>query len=189
MMKNGNWEPLTSEEDEDRIEETVAFGGGYRKITRWRKNNQIARDEYFDEQGQLHRESGPARVSYFGCSGSPAHVDYFWHGLPHRIDGPAQQCWWSNGVLDEEAWYVDGMRHREGNKPALIRMDMSGKYAECEEYYIKGRLHRSDGPAAIERDCRCNISNKRYEIIESVKYYHHGLKQSDLADDPDLTPS
>lgn len=189
MRENGNWEPLTSEEDEDRIEETIKIDGGYCKVARWRKNNIIASEEYFDKQGQRHREDGPASVNYYGHSGTLAHTDYFWHGLLHRVDGPAEQNWWSSGMLDEEAWYVDGVRHREGKKPALTRMDMSGDFVECEEYYVKGRLHRSNGPAVVARSRYVDQSKGCDEIIEKVKYYHHGLLQSGPVGGFNLTPS
>ena len=57
---------------------------------------------YYNEQGQLHREDGPA-VEY-------KNGDKSWHinGKFHREDGPAIE--WANG---DKAWFLNGEQHRE----------------------------------------------------------------------------
>lgn len=88
---------------------------------------------YFDENGLLHREDGPARkVSY-----ETKHGFEYWYknGLLHREDGPA--------FVSEESiteWFVDGKRHRAGG-PAREYKDGH------KEWYHHGQKHRLDGPA------------------------------------------
>jgi hypothetical protein len=52
---------------------------------------------WYNEQGQLHRENGPAWESYTGSK--------YWYnnGLPHREDGPAIELF--DG---EKHWYING---------------------------------------------------------------------------------
>lgn len=75
----------------------------------------------------------------------------------HRIDGPAKQ--WADGF---EHWYIDGLLHREDNKPAI-----SGKYEK--RWYWHGMRHREYGPAVIRfngekmyylNDIRINMEEK-----------------------------
>lgn len=69
------------------VEEPILIEGltGY-KITK-----------YFDDQGRLHRSSGPAMVY--------AENEQYWykHGTPHRLDGPAKI--WPSGAVE---YYIDG---------------------------------------------------------------------------------
>mgnify|MGYP003609866168 CR=1 FL=1 len=54
---------------------------------------------YFNAQGQLHREYGPADEWVNGTRG------WYQNGRLHRLDGPAVECpdgyrsWWQNGQL------------------------------------------------------------------------------------------
>jgi hypothetical protein len=189
MISNGDWGPLTLDEIEDVIEEIIEFEGGYRKIERWRKNGEISGEEYFNLNGELHRESGPASIGYSGQTGTLTHIHYYKNGQPHRIGGPAMQDWWSNGVLEHEAWYVEGKQHRDNNKPALIWMDTSGDFSTLEQYFSQGRLHRTDGPAEIERTTYRDKHKQIDTILETEKFYYHGLQQIAPVDDPNLTPS
>ena len=62
---------------------------------------------YYNEQGQLYREDGPA-VEY-------ANGDKYWYlnGKLHREDGPASV--YADG---NKAWFINGKRHREDG-PAI----------------------------------------------------------------------
>ena len=82
-----------------------------------------------NENGQFHREDGPAVIYPNG--------DKFWciNDQYHREDGPAiiyengTQIWWINGKLNRE----DG--------PAIIYFDGP------KEWWVNGKRHRLDGPA------------------------------------------
>lgn len=81
--------------------------------------------------GLLHRTNGPATISPAGTK------QWYKNGKFHR-DGDKPAMEHANGVL----YYAkDGELHRDGNKPAIV---VPGKR---EEYYIKGLLHRTNGPA------------------------------------------
>lgn len=56
---------------------------------------------YYNADGQLHRETGPAAILADGSK--------FWYqnGLRHRTDGPA--IIWANGASE---WYQNNKRHR-----------------------------------------------------------------------------
>jgi hypothetical protein len=67
--------------------------------------------EYKDENGQWHREDGPA---YEYPDGSKY---WYWHGNLHRQDGPA--CEYAYGT---KYWYWHGKHHREDG-PAVEYAD------------------------------------------------------------------
>jgi hypothetical protein len=106
----------------DPVAERVVKGDG---VIEWR-----------DDDGRLHRQGGPARVSPSGRE------EWFRHGNLHRADGPAVVH--ANG---SEKWYRDGRRHREG-APACVYVNGT------EKWYRDGKRHRDDGPAAIYPDGR-----------------------------------
>ena len=110
------------------------------------------RIEYYNDEGQKHREDGPA-IEYVNGGkqwwldgklhreNGPA-VEYFdgdkyWYlnGKNHREDGPAIE--YANGAKE---WFFKGERHREDG-PAV-------EYANGgKEWFFKGERHREDGPA------------------------------------------
>lgn len=118
--------------------------------------------EKWHEDGQLHREDSPA-VTY--SDGSEC---WYNKGKIHRDGGPAfisENC---------EAWFVNGHLHRE-NAPAFIykndyeekadisingqQLGIKGFFRDIEilknsveQWWIKGKLHREDGPALIRKD-------------------------------------
>jgi hypothetical protein len=106
------------------------------------------RTEYHNEQGQLHREDGPA-VEF--ANGDKY---YYKNDLLHREDGPA--IIYANG---SKKYYKNDIRHREDG-PAIEYAD-GGK-----EYYINGKRHREDGPA-IEN----TYGNKEYWIYVGYSNY------------------
>ena len=47
------------------------------------KINQMGTKRWFDEEGKLHNENGPAVIYTNGLK------VYYWHGKKHRLNGPA----------------------------------------------------------------------------------------------------
>jgi hypothetical protein len=90
------------------------------------------RTEYRNEQGQLHREDGPAVVYTNG------NKYYYKNGLIHREDGPAIE--FADG---EKHYFINGLMHNE-NGPAAEYKDGS------IVYYRNGLIQREDGPAIID---------------------------------------
>ena len=111
-------------------------------------------EEHRNEKGQLHRLDGPAIIYDNGTThwfkNNKKHRDgdlpaventsgkTYWYknGKRHRDGGPA--------VISKDLteWYKDGKKHRDGNLPAKEWYD--GRH---REYYVNGKLHRTDGPA------------------------------------------
>ena len=60
------------------------------------------RTEWYNKNGKLHREDGPA-IEY--TDGSKY---WYLNGKLHREDGPAIEC--ANGA---KRWYINGFLHRE----------------------------------------------------------------------------
>lgn len=65
--------------------------------------------EWTDENGQLHREDGPARIWPEGTQ------EWWFEGLPHREGGPAVT--YPNGGYK---WFRHGCLHRKDG-PAVVR--------------------------------------------------------------------
>jgi hypothetical protein len=84
---------------------------------------------YFNDEGELHREDGPAVEHSNGSK--------YWYknGRLDREDGPAVENY--NG---SKSWHANGLFHREDG-PAII-------YANGDMFwYRNGIPHREDGPA------------------------------------------
>ena len=96
--------------------------------------NKTSGDKFYDKDGYLHREDGPALISN-------GYVEYRIHGELHREDGPAVIH--QNGT---EIWYRHGEKHREDG-PAFIAKDKN-------VWYFNGQYHRIDGPAVEYKDGR-----------------------------------
>lgn len=83
--------------------------------------------KWFNEAGQLHRESGPA-VEY-----SNGQKEWWLNNQRHREDGPAVEF-----KCGTKHWYKNGLRHREDG-PAVELPD--GK----RFWYKNGKRYREDG--------------------------------------------
>lgn len=70
------------------------------------------------------------------------------NGTIHRDGAPATTVYLKGDIV-LEAYYVEGVEHRE-NAPALICYhNNSRKRFKEVKYFNHGKLHREDGPAAI----------------------------------------
>ncbi len=133
-----------------------------------------------DEQGQPHRDDGPASIWPDG------EQQWHQHGLLHRDGGPARtwpdgtQYWYQHGKLHRDdgpavigaegtqEWWQHGEQHRDDG-PALIWPDGTQIWYQhgvfhrddgpatigrngTQAWYQHGKLHREDGPAVIEAD-------------------------------------
>ena len=79
------------------------------------------RTEWYNLEGQLHREDGPT----IECSNG--YKSYYINGKYHREDGPAVE--WANGY---KAYYLSGKLHREDG-PAI---EWGNEY---KSYFINGK--------------------------------------------------
>lgn len=78
----------------------------------------------------------------YGSAITPDKIEY------HSIDGPARYWVYHDGTSVTE-YYVNGRRHRDGDKPAYIKEDVRG--VTTEFYYVNDQLHRENGPAIVTR--------------------------------------
>lgn len=92
---------------------------------------------WLTEDGELHREDGPAVIHPKTPNDKVAPESWFLNGMRHREDGPAITH--GDGTTE---WYKDGELHRIGG-PAVE--DSNGR----KEWYRDGVRHRDDGPAFI----------------------------------------
>jgi len=90
---------------------------------------------WYDNNGNLHRENGPATIRKNGVN------EWFYYGKLHRIGGPAVYNTNNNEYYE---YYEFGKLHRMDG-PAICH----GKH---KEWYVADKLHRLDGPAIIYPD-------------------------------------
>jgi hypothetical protein len=136
---------------------------------------------YYNEEGQHHREDGPAVTTSWGD-------EYWWiNGKLHREGGPAisfndgRKEWWINGKLHREDgpaiesettknWYINGNLHREDG-PAVITNSIN-------MWYINNELHRLNNPAIVYQNHKeeswylfgVYYTRKKYFIIKRIVY-------------------
>lgn len=123
---------------------------------------------YVNEDGLLHRTTGPAVIWGYG------HQEWHQYGKLHRTDGPAVErddgysAWYHYDNLHRtdgpaikhssgrQEWYQHGELHREGG-PAVIWSNGS------QEWFLHGKRHRVNGPA-----CIWPASEKHYYINDNM---------------------
>jgi hypothetical protein len=93
-------------------------------------NNRI---EYYNENGYLHREDGPA-IEY-----NDGRKLYYINGKRHRTDGPACE------YINNRCWFINGKKHREDG-PAVEYNDgqklwfLNNKYYSTEKEWFNGLI-------------------------------------------------
>lgn len=90
--------PKTNRIEVDRTVEFILDPNAFPNI------DEVGTERWYDDEGELHRENGPAIVHFHGRKA------WFIHGIRHREDGPAVddgiiQRYWINGeVLTKSEW-------------------------------------------------------------------------------------
>ena len=119
------------------------------------------RIEYYNDEGQKHREDGPA-VEY-----SNGHKEWWMNDQLHREDGPAieysngYKCWYLNGKLIHEFLFIKFLTNQDPNPNLSIDLpiddleelsnDLCDKYiGEVKQWhnfyaiYFKEKLNKQD---------------------------------------------
>lgn len=103
----------------------------------WKDDRGFLQKEWRNEARKLHRESGPAQISYY-IDGSIRREKFYKDGSLNREDGPASIYYNLDGSINEELFYLDGYLHREDG-PAAIRYYLDGSI-EQESFCVSGAL-------------------------------------------------
>lgn len=123
--------------------------------TEWYLNGKWYKTEWCNEEGETHRENGPAIE--LGCG----YKGWYINDQLHRENGPAIEHgdgrteWHLNGKWQKTEWRNDeGQYHREDG-PAIEVPDgykawyLNGYWKKTECHNTEGKLHSADGPAVI----------------------------------------
>ena len=95
-----------------------------------------------------HRLDGPAIENYFE-DGIPKKLEWWVDAVKHRIDGPAEMSFYRSGNVFKCVWYCNGVIHRDGGPAELVYYD-NGVTLASYSYYKNGLKHRDDGgPAEV----------------------------------------
>ena len=103
--------------------------------TFWPNGNIKSRD-YYDDNGQLHKEDGPARQRWYE-NGQLDYQSYYINGQRHNDKGPASEGWYENGQLDYRSYSINGQLHNEQG-PAIEHWHKDGQLW-FQVYWIEGK--------------------------------------------------
>ena len=123
----------------------------------------------YDENGKIKSESFVVNGKIFRDNDRPAQIAYHDNGKIRKLwfmkdcklhrdgDKPAVIRYYYVGSLDEEIYYQDGEIDRpHSDRPAhiqyYVRLESTKATIFLEEYYVKSKLHRDNGPARLEYD-------------------------------------
>lgn len=89
--------------------------------------------------------------------------DYYTETIDHG-NGITCEIEYFYKMKSKETWLLNGVKHRDGDLPAVIcyDLDLGGDSKESEEYYINGELHRNNGPALIRYIEDCTYTESWY---------------------------
>lgn len=145
------------------------------------RNNGPAVTETFAETGDIysqhwcvngvrHRENAPARETYFeGKSRAESIIEYYQNGVLHREDGPALLSRDLEGMVRVEEWKVKGEYHRASGGPAYRLRDYETGVTLEEFYYVNGEMHRDGDKPAFIE--RHHGSG----VVVQESFYKHGV--------------
>ena len=121
-----------------------------------------------NDNGQYHREDGPAIENYNGDK------EWYINGLRHRVDGPALE--WKSG---RKQWYINGQLHREDG-PAIEWPNGD------KEWFVNGKLHRLDGPACewIDGTKAWFINGEKFDSKKEFNKKVAEMKKAENKDKP-----
>ncbi|MFP7696945.1 ArdC-like ssDNA-binding domain-containing protein [Trueperella sp. LYQ143] len=124
---------------------------------------QIWEEKWLDDDGQLHREDGPAFTEYTP-EGQIVKQEWIRHGSAYREDGPALIYYLPDGKIIDEYWYP-----AHDGRPTRIAYHDNGKI-KSEEWSIEGYLyHREDGPACIHYDSEGRLYSELWVQLDREK--------------------
>jgi antitoxin component YwqK of YwqJK toxin-antitoxin module len=73
------------------------------------KNGSITSKMYWNDDGYLHNENGPAMI-FFHDNNTISEELYCIDGEVHRLNGPARIVYNENGELIKEEYYIKGIK-------------------------------------------------------------------------------
>tara|TARA_B100000745_G_scaffold192726_1_gene126777 strand:+ start:36729 stop:37070 length:342 start_codon:yes stop_codon:yes gene_type:complete len=85
--------------------------------------NGITIQSFYDDEGKLHRDGGPAQVSR-RADGSLISLAWYRHGVLHREGGAAKRTYYLDGSCIVQ-WFRDGKPHRDDG-PAWVQYNSEG---------------------------------------------------------------
>lgn len=152
---NYNWITDSQQILVDRFQSSVIFDNQYNGTvigsdgSSYRYKDGVLHDGYYSkpaivnskgdsiwmQYGEIHRDGLPAYMSHTQCTQL-----WYKHNKLHREnDLPAAE------YPDDREWWIDGKRHRDGDKPAVV----NGRSGDCLEWWVDDKRHRAGGQPAV----------------------------------------
>lgn len=111
-------------------------------IVQFYKDGGVCREIYCIDGLQHRADNEPADISYNKLTGNITSKLYFVAGVRHRVDGPSEIVYNTEGNLQCTKYEQHGRYHRLDG-PALFKYYASG-VIESETYYKNGKKHSDD---------------------------------------------
>lgn len=136
--------------------------------------NKMFRVEFIkDSDGNYHTSMGCPSLTLY--SDNKRYLErWYTHG---KLDSPslygnsAQIIYYDNDKINSKYWYKNGLKHRDGGDPAVIKYGTDGNIIE-ESWYQNGELHYSSS----EEENNDKPARKFYVggSLEYEEWYQHG---------------
>ena len=84
------------------------------------ENGQIKEERWYDDNGDLHREDGPAYLKWHE-NGKQESIVYFQNSECHCEDGPAYQVWDEDGQVRFEKYFLNNKEYTQEEFNAKLR--------------------------------------------------------------------
>lgn len=91
----------------------------------YRYNGQVEEERWYDADSLFHRLDAPALIGY-GKNGLIDIQEYYVHGAPHRLNGPAKICRDDMGNIRRYEWHQDGRYYNYNNLACFVEYDCIG---------------------------------------------------------------
>jgi hypothetical protein len=104
---------------------------------------------YLDDYDTVHRIGGPANQQWY-TNGLLFSEAWMEYGLLHRVDGPAIRFWFRNGQLRSIRWAINGKTHRIGG-PAFQTWDENWQ-KQKEQWWVNDIEKTNEILQWIEKD-------------------------------------
>ncbi len=97
----------------------------------YRPNKTIEKVEYRNENNQLHRTDGPAVVCYYE-NGQVQRESYYLDDKLHRTDGPSDVWYFKNGQVSSEHYHFNGQKLSKSDWELKTKAPVSNPEAKTE---------------------------------------------------------
>lgn len=126
-------------------------------------DDKLTKSQFYYYYGVLHNDNGEA---FIRRKGNLLMTGWMRYGILHKTDAPAFVKEDFESGVTFEAWYQNGVYHRDGNAAVILDSEVHNIHERF--YYNEGKLHNLRGASIVSRVSEGKF--KRNYYINDVKY-------------------